>query len=142
MLRHIRRPILRNMEKVIDPLRHIEVPLTEEEKVRQWFISVLIQGCRVPVSVMKSEVGFKFGDKQYRADILVWDRNAKPLMVVECKKPSVKIDAKVLDQAIRYNMALDLKWLVLTNGTNTVVLRKDDGMFMPTNELPCYECML
>lgn len=128
--------------RVFDPLRRIEVPLTDEERVRQWFIAVLRDSCKVPVSLMNSEVGFKLGNKQYRADILIWDRKASPVAVVECKRPSVKISPEVLDQAIRYNMALDMRWIFLTNGTNTVVLKKIDGKFVPQNHLPDYEQML
>lgn len=128
--------------KVFDPLRRIEVPLTPEESVRQWFITVLRDNMGVPVSLMNSEVGFRYGDKQYRADILIWDRAASPLAVVECKKPSVKLSAEVLDQAIRYNMALDIRWIFLTNGANTVALKKIDGKFVPQNTMPSYEQML
>lgn len=130
------------MNTVFDPLRRKEVPLTPEEHVRQWFIAVLRDNCKVPVSLMNSEVGFTLGSKQYRADILVWDRNAAPLAVVECKKPDVPLDAQVLDQAIRYNMALDLKWLVLTNGKSTVVFRKNNGIFETVNYMPSYDQML
>lgn len=127
---------------VFDPLRRRDVPLTPEERVRQWFIGILMQNCSVPQTLMNSEVSFKLGSKQFRADILIWDRNALPLAVVECKQPSVKLSAEVLDQAVRYNMALDLKWLILTNGTSTVVLKKNDGKFVNHNQLPSYEQML
>ena len=74
-----------------DPLRKKEVALTPEEHVRQWFIGVLTQQMSVPQHLMMSEAGFKLGDKQFRADILVYDRQAKPLMVVECKRPEVEL---------------------------------------------------
>ena len=67
-------------EVIWDPLRKKEVLLTPEEKVRQWCISVLIQHCKVPAHMMMSEAGFKLGEKQFRADILVYDRKAQPLM--------------------------------------------------------------
>jgi len=130
------------METLFDPLRKAEVPATPEEMVRQWFITILRDTCKVPVSLMKSEVGFKLGDKQFRADILIWDRQAAPLCVVECKRPSVPLNAQVLDQAIRYNMVLDLKWIILTNGNSTVVMHKKDGSFAVENKLPDYDEML
>lgn len=113
-----------------------------EEPVRQWFLSVLKDRCGVPASVVNAEVGFKLGNKQYRADILVWDRNARPLAVVECKAPSVKLSPAVLDQAVCYNMVLDVKWIFLTNGVNTIVLHKSGDVFAPVRELPTYERML
>lgn len=130
------------MKKVIDPLRHTEVPLTPEEAVRQWFITVLRDDCKVPVSLMNSEVSFSLGEKKYRADILIWNRNAEYLAVVECKRPRVPLSREVLDQAIRYNMALKIEWIFLTNGKDTVVLHRENGVFVPVNELPDYEKML
>jgi hypothetical protein len=94
---------------VWDPLRKKEVALTPEEKVRQWCIGVLRDKMGVPAHLMMSEAGFKLGEKQFRADILVYDRQARPLVVVECKRPEVELTQEVLDQAIRYNMVLDVK---------------------------------
>ena len=71
-----------NDRKVIwDPLRKKEVALTPEEKVRQWCIGVLSQQCKVPLHMMMSETGFKLGEKQFRADLVVYDRQARPVAV-------------------------------------------------------------
>lgn len=83
------------MMKIWDPLRKKEVALTPEEKVRQWFIGVLRDSMKVPEHMMMSEAGFKLGDKQFRADILVYDRQARPLLVVECKRPEVELTQEV-----------------------------------------------
>ena len=128
--------------KVFDPLRRIEVPLTPEEQVRQWFIGILLEHSKVPRSLMNSEVAFNLGGKQYRADILIWDRNARPLALVECKQPSVTLNREVLDQAICYDLALNLRWIILTNGNKTIVLRKNDGKFVNVNFIPDYETMV
>lgn len=128
--------------KVFDPLRRMEVPLTPEEQVRQWFIGILLEHSKVPRSLMNSEVSFNLGGKQYRADILIWDRNARPLALVECKQPSVTLNREVLDQAICYDLALNLRWIILTNGKKTIVLRKNDGKFVNVNFIPDYETMV
>lgn len=128
--------------KVFDPLRRMEVPLTPEEQVRQWFIGILLEHSKVPRSLMNSEVAFNLGGKQYRADILIWDRNARPLALVECKQPSVTLNREVLDQAICYDLALNLRWIILTNGDKTIVLRKNDGKFVNVNFIPDYETMV
>lgn len=130
------------METTRDPLRNKSILLTPEEAVRQWFIAVLSEQCLVPMGLMNSEVAFKMGDKGFRADILVWDRNAKPLAVVECKRPDVPLTCVVLDQAARYNMVLDLKWIILTNGRKTSVLKKEGNRFVPCDTLPKYDEML
>ncbi len=125
-----------------DPLRKKEVALTPEEQVRQWCIAVLAEKLGVPMHMMMSEAGFKLGEKQFRADILVFDRSAKPLVVVECKRPSVQLTAEVLDQAVRYNMVLDVKYMIITNGTKTYVCRKQDGRFVFIDDVPTYNEMI
>lgn len=127
---------------VWDPLRKKEVALTPEEHVRQWFIGLLHDLMKVPMHMMMSEVAFRLGEKQFRADILVYGRNASPLAVVECKRPETPIDSQVLDQAIRYNMVLDVRYIFITNGKSTFICRKkhSQGRELETGrKLPEYE---
>ncbi len=130
------------VRKIWDPLRKREVALTPEEEVRQWCIGVLAKSLGVPMHLMMSEAGFMLGDKRFRADILVYDRKARPLMIVECKRPSVELTQEVLDQAIRYNMALDVRYMIITNGTKTYMCRKQDGRFVFIENVPAYEEMI
>ena len=125
-----------------DPLRKKEVTLTSEERVRQWFIGVLSADMKVPLHMMMSEVGFKLGQKQFRADILVYDRKAQPLMVVECKRPEVELTQEVLDQAIRYNMVLNVRYMIITNGTRTFICQKQGGKFAFIENVPTYYEMI
>ena len=129
-----------------DPLRKKHVALTPEEKVRQWFIGRLAEDIKVPLHMMMSEAGFKLGDKQFRADILVYDRQAKPLMVVECKRPEVDLTKEVLAQAVRYNMVLNVKYIVITNGLRTFMCRREENdgniQYAPVASLPVYTEMI
>ena len=135
-----------NGQTIWDPLRKKEVALTPEERVRQWSISVLNTSLGVPMHMMMSEAGFKLGDKQYRADILVYDRAAKPLLVAECKRPEVELTQEVLDQAVRYNMVLNVKYIIITNGTKTYMLGRTEKDGRPSYEflknIPTYQEML
>ena len=114
------------MRTVFDPLRKKDVALTPEEQVRQWCIGVLSNDLGVPMHMMMSEAGLKLGDKQFRADILVYDRQARPLVVVECKRPEVELGREVLDQAIRYNMVLNVRYLIITNGRQTFACQREE----------------
>lgn len=125
-----------------DPLRRKEVVLTPEEEVRQWCIGVLSRSMCVPMHMMMSEAGFKLGGKSFRADVLVYDRKAQPLMVVECKRPEVALTQEVLDQAIRYNMALNVKYIMITNGTKTFICQRKDAGFVFVDKVPVYDEML
>ena len=134
------------MEKstVWDPLRKKEVALTPEEDVRQWFIIQLEEMMGVPRHMMMSEVGFTLGDKRLRADIVIYGRNAAPVAVIECKRPEVTLDKEVLMQAIRYNMVLNVKYIIVTNGRSTHICeRKADGSgYVFTGRAPQYDEMI
>ncbi len=129
-------------QTIWDPLRKREVALTPEEEVRQWCIRVLAERMKVPMHLMMSEAGFRLGEKQFRADILVYDRKARPLLIVECKRPEVELTREVLEQAVRYNMVLDVRYMIITNGTKTYMLRKEDGKFIPAENVPTYDKMV
>lgn len=129
------------MEQLWDPLRHKNVAATPEERVRQWCIAILAQSCGVPMHQMMSETGFRFGGKQYRADILVYAPGGKPLAVVECKRPDVEITLAVAEQAMRYNAVLDVKWIFLTNGLKMLVFKREGCRFVQCGEFPQYAGM-
>ena len=127
--------------KVWDPLRKKEVALTPEEKVRQWFIGVLKERLKVPGYMMMSEVGMKFGGKDFRADILVYGRDTAPLMVVECKREDVPMSREVLEQALRYNLVLNVKYVVITNGLKTFGFERTGETFRQLQSFPDWETM-
>jgi len=52
----------------------------------------------------------------FRSDIVVFGSQATPLLAVECKAPQVKITQDTFDQIARYNMQLQVRYLVVTNG--------------------------
>lgn len=125
-------------EHVWDPLRRKEVALTPEERVRQWFIAVLRDELGVPPYEMMSEATISYGGKAWRADIVVYRRNMTPAMVVECKRPDVELTREVLEQALRYNLVLDVNWIVITNGRKTLVFARNLNDFTRMDRLPVY----
>lgn len=132
--------------QVWDPLRKKHVTLTPEERVRQWFITVLRDVMKVPMHMMMSEVGMKYGEstvkKEFRADIVVFDRRPGPMMIVECKRPDVEITKEVMEQALRYDMVMDVRFLALTNGHKTVICKKEHGHVTFLDKPPVYMEML
>ena len=129
---------------VFDPLRRKEVELTPEEEVRQEIINALHSKMKIPFSLMASEYAFKYNGLLYRSDIVVFDRILKPLMLVECKAPSVKLKEKVIDQVIRYNFVLNVKYIMISNGKTTYLCRKGEksGKYGPVDTIPSYEEMI
>ncbi len=130
------------MEQIWDPLRKKMVALTPEEKVRQWFIGVLMNHFKVPGHMMMSEVSMKFGQKDLRADILVYSRTLQPLLVVECKREDVDMTSEVLNQALRYNLVLGVRFLAITNGRRTFCFKREEESFRQIPALPDWQAML
>lgn len=130
------------MSTLYDPLRRKNVADTPEERVRQWFICELTASLGVPRHLMMSEAGLKYASKSYRADILIFDRSGAPLTVVECKRPDVPLTPAVARQALRYDMVLSVRWIILTNGGSTLVFVRDGDSFVPSSVLPDYDTML
>ena len=139
------------MATVRDPLRRKDVALTPEEGVRQWFIRVLNEELHIPLQKMMSEVGLRFGEdvgglagekrKTYRADLVAYGRSGEPLLVVECKRPETELTREVLDQALRYNAVLDVRYLAVTNGAKTFFCRREGDRFVFLDKAPLWEEM-
>ncbi|MGE5316666.1 MAG: type I restriction enzyme HsdR N-terminal domain-containing protein [Chloroflexota bacterium] len=105
-----------NATEVFDPLRKKFVVLTEEEWVRQNIIQYLHIHKDVPMHMMASERGLVVNGMPNRFDLVVFGLEGKPVMIVECKAPHIAVKEDVFYQAARYNLALQVKYLLITNG--------------------------
>lgn len=103
---------------IFDRVRKKYVALTPEEWVRQHFINYLISEKQFPESLISVELAFGVNKTKKRSDIVAFNRFGNPIMIVECKASSVKIDQSVFDQIARYNMKFKVPYLVVTNGIN------------------------
>ncbi len=112
-------------EEIFDPVRRRRVARTPEEWVRQQTITMLHEGYGYPLELMQVEAAISLNGLVKRCDIVVFDQEVKPMMIVECKKESVALSQKVIDQACRYNLVLQVPYLLLTNGRQQVCLHVD-----------------
>jgi hypothetical protein len=103
-------------EMIFDEVRKQWVLLTPEEWVRQNFLQYLIQVKNYPAALIAVEKEIYLGDIKKRFDIVVYDKNTQPWMLVECKEMNVELNNMVLSQALRYNINLQVPYLVITNG--------------------------
>ena len=108
--------ILDGKESIFDEVRRRWVILTPEEWVRQNFLQYLLKVKQYPASLIAVEKEIQLVDIKKRFDIVVY-KNALPWMIVECKEMNVVLDRKVLDQALRYNMTLQVEYILITNGS-------------------------
>ncbi len=111
-----------NKETIYDPIRKKRVALTPEETVRQSIIAELSEKYGYPLSLMSCEYIIDSKLINYRGDIVIFDRNGNPLMIIECKAPSVKIGREVFDQIFNYNRHLRVKYLLISNGSETYII--------------------
>ena len=124
--------------KVFDPIRKIYCALTPEEEVRQKMLYYLVEQKKYPSGLIAVEYSIKVNNLPKRCDIVVFNKEAKPMMIVECKAESVPITQKVLDQAVRYYSGLNVEYLLLTNGKTMYCYRIDieNQKIEPLSELP------
>lgn len=104
--------------EIFDEIRKKFIRLTPEEWVRQHLLQYLILQLKYPAALISVEAGTSYNQLQKRTDIVVHDRQGKPWMIIECKKPQLKITARVFDQASVYNKALPapVPYLAVSNG--------------------------
>jgi type I site-specific restriction endonuclease len=126
--------------KIFDLVRKKYVALTPEEWVRQHLIHYLNKDKGYPLSLMMVEKEFKYNSLSKRADIVVCDRNGKPLLMTECKSPDVEITQSVFDQAMRYNLKMDVTIMLLTNGLKHFCFRLDKAnrKYVALTEIPLW----
>ncbi len=123
-------------ELIFDETRKRWVTLTPEEWVRQNFLQYLLQVKGYPASLIAVEKEISLGELKKRFDIVVHDKQAGACMIVECKEPGVALDQKVLEQVLRYNIALRVPYLVITNGHYCMAFEIADGRLKELDALP------
>ena len=102
--------------QVFDVVRKKYFKLTAEEWVRQHFIHYLNKDKNYPFGLMGVEQMIKYNNLKTRADIVLYNVDGIPNMIVECKAPNMNITQDTFDQIARYNFKLKVKYLVVTNG--------------------------
>ena len=60
-----------------------------------------------------------------RFDILIYDEHTAPFFLVECKAPSVRVSEDTFRQIAAYNLSLQVKYLLVTNGINSYCCEMD-----------------
>ncbi len=111
--------------EVFDIVRGRYVALTPEEWVRQNVIHQLHYELGYPLELLQVEGTITLNGMSRRCDIVVYDCDVHPLVIVECKRETVPLTQKVIDQACRYNLVLHVPFLCLTNGPNQVCCKVD-----------------
>ncbi len=125
---------------VWDAVRRKWVILTPEEHVRQYMLSYMVGTLHYPASLIAVERAVLVGTLNKRFDIVVYNRNHKPWMLIECKAPEVSITEKTLHQLLSYQQTIQCPYWLLTNGHQTFCADATEvGNIKWVGLLPAYE---
>ena len=125
---------------VFDLIRRKYLLLSPEEWVRQNFLNYLINHKNYPRSLMENEAIIKLNNMTRRCDTVVYNNLLEPLLIIEYKRPDVKIDQSVFDQIVRYNSVLKVDYLIVSNGLHHFCCKMnyDDQSYVFLQEIPEY----
>ena len=125
-------------EYIFDGQRRKWLLLTPEEWVRQNFVQYLVRVKKYPAAFIALEKEIFLGELKKRFDILVYDREHKPWMMIECKGMDVSLDDEVLSQVLRYNISVPVPYLVITNGSYCFAASRKNGKLESLEEIPAF----
>ena len=125
---------------IFDPIRKKYLVLQQEELVRQscilWLIDQGFSRNRLQVEKL-----IKIHGLTRRFDIVVYDKQVRPYILVECKAPDVRIDQSTFDQIASYQMALNAPYLMVSNGISNYLAQMNHEVqqYRFFNEIPSWE---
>ena len=130
-----------NKTLIFDKLRKKYMVLTPEEWVRQHFVHFLIDKKNYPTSLIALEKQLTINNRKKRTDILVFNTEGTPEIIVECKAPTIKITQDTFDQIARYNLKLKANFLIVTNGLEHFYCKMDfeNETYIFLKEIPDYK---
>ncbi len=109
---------------IYDPSNKMWRQLMPEEVVRQCLYQYMLDIKGIPAHMMKIEYGFKFIENQFRADLVVFNKQAEIKLIAECKSFQLNLKQKHLDQLAFYNQKIKAAFLILSNGRKNLVFQQ------------------
>ncbi len=110
--------------QIFDIIRKKWILLTPEEWVRQHVIHFLLSQ-KYSKNFMQIESEHHFQERKKRTDILIFDRNGSPFLVVECKAAHISLSSDVFSQVAVYNYCIDAPFVMITNGMQLGIFEKE-----------------
>ena len=135
----MRTRVFNGKEQIFCEWRHRWVRLTPEEWVRQQLLHQMVEQLGYPASLIAVEVAISVGEVKKRCDAVVYDTAMRPQVLIECNAEKVPLTQKTLDQALIYNRKLNVPYLILHNGPQTICVHGNNSY---TTGLPRYADLL
>jgi type I site-specific restriction-modification system R (restriction) subunit len=111
--------------EIFDSIRRKYIVLTPEEWVRQNFVKYLVDYKNFPASLMSVEKALKVNNLTKRTDIVQYNKEGVPIVIVECKAPHIRINEDTFAQTAMYNLKMQVDYLIMTNGLTHYVCKVD-----------------
>ena len=126
---------------IFDFLRRKYVALTPEEWVRQHFVHYLVEHKGYPKGLIGNEIELQIGAKRLRCDTILYNRMARPQMIIEYKAPTIPLQQKVFEQISTYNLLLKVDYLIVSNGIQHYCCKMDykNQKCLFLEDIPDYE---
>lgn len=139
------RPATSGKDEIFDEFRMKYITLTPEEWVRQNFMRYLKEEKEYPPALIAIEKGIIVNRMKKRFDAVIHNREGKPIMLIEFKSPDVIVSQKVMEQISRYNLNLNVNYLIISNGlihyccyidkkNDNIIFLKDIPVFSELNQ--------
>ena len=76
-----------------------------------------------------------------RCDTVIYSKTLQPQVIIEYKSPEIDLSQAVFDQALRYNMVLRVKYIILSNGIKHICCKidYDNNKYIFLSDIPKYE---
>ena len=116
-------------------VRNKKIVLTPEEWVRQHLINYLDSDFNYSKYRMAVEYEIKYNQLNKRADIVYFDSDRNPYLIVECKAPNVKLNEDVLHQIVTYNSKLNTPYMLISNGIEHYIFEVIDNQIFTRDTL-------
>ena len=129
-----------NKTLIFDIIRKKYVILTPEEWVRQHVVHFLLKEKSYPISLIAVEKQIKINKRVKRTDIVVYNKQGTPEILIECKAPNIKITQTTFNQIARYNLTANSNYLMVTNGLAHYICQidKNNKTYIFLEDFPSY----
>ena len=101
---------------IFDEIRRKWLVLQPEEMVRQLIIHYLLTEKGYNKNRLSLEKGLKVNTLSKRFDVLAYDMQMQPFLLIECKAPQVPVGTAAFQQIANYNTTLKVPYLLVSNG--------------------------
>jgi hypothetical protein len=91
---------------------------------------------KYPSALVAIEKEIVLGERKKRFDLLVYDNEHRPWMLIECKSMDVTLSEETLQQALRYHSSIQVTYIIITNGNDCYAWKKLGNDLQLIDKLP------